>query len=254
MVGFDTAGIYLADPTTGSLKLVAHIGLQPALVEALEKTAWDRPPGLAMKADEPLVYEDLWSDLRARISDSQWQRLADLRARQKRVRSALWVPIRTSDRSLGALGVGRHEWRSFSPDEERIVSTLANEIAIGALQQRSSVHLDTPTVATRVQYGPLLVDLAGRSVEKDGKLVRLTAREFDLLACLVREAGAVVTREKLLTAVWGPDHRDDAQYLHVYVGRLRRKIGDSVGDARLIVTAHGVGYSFRPTADSDSSE
>ncbi|MCU0890074.1 MAG: response regulator [Rubritepida sp.] len=96
---------------------------------------------------------------------------------------------------------------------------------------------------TVVRAGPLEVDLARRTVRVEGgEPLRLTPREWDLLAALVRHGeGRVVTQRQLLTAVWGPAHVEDAQYLRVYVGHLRQKLGPA---ASLIRTEPGVGYRF----------
>ena len=100
---------------------------------------------------------------------------------------------------------------------------------------------DAPEPVVRV--GPLEVDLARRLARVDGgEPLKLTPREWDLLAALARAgAGRVVTQRQLLTAVWGPAHAEDAQYLRVYVGHLRQKLGAA---ARLIRTEPGVGYRF----------
>lgn len=94
-----------------------------------------------------------------------------------------------------------------------------------------------------LRVGPLEVDLARRTARVDGgEPLRLTPREWDLLAALARGGeGRVVTQRQLLTAVWGPAHAEDAQYLRVYVGHLRQKLGTA---ARLIRTEPGVGYRF----------
>jgi len=84
------------------------------------------------------------------------------------------------------------------------------------------------------------VDLAQRQVQVEGAPVQLSPREYALLDLLVRNAGRVVTHRQLLTAVWGPAHGEDVQYLRVYIGHLRQKLG-AVG-ARLIMTEPGVGY------------
>jgi two-component system KDP operon response regulator KdpE len=76
----------------------------------------------------------------------------------------------------------------------------------------------------------------------DGAAVRLTPREFDLLAFLARHAGRVVTHRQILKAVWGPAHEDDTQYLRVYVGQLRAKLERDPDDPALIVTEPGIGY------------
>jgi two-component system KDP operon response regulator KdpE len=84
------------------------------------------------------------------------------------------------------------------------------------------------------------VDLTRRRVVVAGAEVALSPREFALLALLVRNAGRVVTHRQLLTAVWGPAHAEDVQYLRVYVGHLRTKLGAS--GASLIRTEAGIGY------------
>jgi len=94
-----------------------------------------------------------------------------------------------------------------------------------------------------LRVGPLEIDLVRRVAQVDGGApLRLTPREWDLLAALARAGpGRVVTQRQLLTAVWGPAHAEDAQYLRVYVGHLRQKLG---GAGRLIQTEPGVGYRF----------
>ena len=108
-----------------------------------------------------------------------------------------------------------------------------------ALRRTASLEgRDPPEVA--VQVGPLAMDLGARTATLDGAPLRLTPREWDLLAALVRGGtGRVVTQRQLLDAVWGPGHAEDAQYLRVYIGHLRQKLGPS---ARLIRTEPGVGY------------
>jgi two-component system KDP operon response regulator KdpE len=88
--------------------------------------------------------------------------------------------------------------------------------------------------------GVLEVDLARRQVQVAGQPVSLTPREYDLLCLMVRNAGRVITHKQLLTSVWGPAHTGDVQYLRVYVGHVRQKLGAEAG-ARLM-TEPGVGY------------
>jgi two-component system KDP operon response regulator KdpE len=84
------------------------------------------------------------------------------------------------------------------------------------------------------------VDLVRRRVRAEGKELTLSPREYDLLAMLVRNAGRVLTHRQLLTAVWGASHGEDVQYLRVYVGHLRQKLG--LQGAELIGTEAGIGY------------
>jgi two-component system KDP operon response regulator KdpE len=91
----------------------------------------------------------------------------------------------------------------------------------------------------RIERGALVIDLTKRLVTKRGAAVKLTPKEYDLLATLARDAGRLLTHRQLLTAVWGPAHRDDAQYLRVFVGQLRAKIEDDPAAPRLILTELG---------------
>jgi two-component system, OmpR family, KDP operon response regulator KdpE len=89
--------------------------------------------------------------------------------------------------------------------------------------------------------GPVILDIARREVHVGGQLVELTPREYELLKVLLGRAGSVVTRGRLLRAVWGAAYSDESHYLHVYVSRLRRKLA-AAGAAELIVAEPGVGY------------
>jgi two-component system KDP operon response regulator KdpE len=90
------------------------------------------------------------------------------------------------------------------------------------------------------RWGGIEIDLMNRRVGVDGIPVTVTPREYDLLAMLVRHAGQVLTHRRLLTAVWGQSHAEDVQYLRVYIGHLRRKLG-ALGTVA-IATEGGVGY------------
>jgi len=90
--------------------------------------------------------------------------------------------------------------------------------------------------------GPLSVDLLKHEVRAGGALMVLSRREFDLLAMLARNPGRVMTHRQLLVAVWGPAHVEDVQYLRVYIGQFRHKLGEA---ADLITTEPGIGYRLR---------
>jgi two-component system KDP operon response regulator KdpE len=95
-----------------------------------------------------------------------------------------------------------------------------------------------------VTAGDLTIDLVKRWVTRGGEPLRLSPREYDLLAQLVRGSGKVVTHRQLLTAVWGPAHEQDVQYLRVFVGQLRQKIEPDPSAPALILTEPGVGYRW----------
>ncbi len=92
------------------------------------------------------------------------------------------------------------------------------------------------------QSGPLRVDLAKRLVTVHDKPVKLTHTEFDLLICLIRHAGKVLTHRQILKEVWGPNAIEHTQYLRVYVQHLRQKIENQATLPRLLTTEPGIGY------------
>jgi two-component system KDP operon response regulator KdpE len=94
---------------------------------------------------------------------------------------------------------------------------------------------------TEVTVGPLTCDLAHRMATLDGIALRLTAREFDLLAFLARHAGKVCTHQMILKEVWGATYSSEAHYLRVYAHRLRKKLGDH---GAMLVTLPGIGYEL----------
>ena len=94
-------------------------------------------------------------------------------------------------------------------------------------------------VAEYFSAGPLVVDMVRRLVTVAGEAVHLSPREYSLLVLLARDVGRVVTHRQLLEGVWGPAHAQDVQYLRVYVGHLRTKLGSA---AVLLTTEPGVGY------------
>ncbi len=90
---------------------------------------------------------------------------------------------------------------------------------------------------------PIQVDVPGRRVMVEGREVDLTRREFDLLAHLVRSRGRVLTRERLLETVWGYAYPGETRTVDVHVRRLRKKLGERLGER--IETVVGVGYRYR---------
>ena len=93
-----------------------------------------------------------------------------------------------------------------------------------------------------VQFDDVVIDLERRIVTRDGKTVELSRTEWLLLQHLASNAGKVVLHTELLTKVWGPEYRDDLQYLRVWVSRVRRKLGAKPGEPGRIKTFQGIGY------------
>jgi two-component system, OmpR family, KDP operon response regulator KdpE len=101
---------------------------------------------------------------------------------------------------------------------------------------------------TQLRAGAIEIDVLAHKVTCDGEAVKLTPKEFDLLAVLVRNAGRVLTHRQILTAVWGPAHTEDLQYLRVFVGQLRQKLEASPDTPVLITTEPGIGYRLNEGA------
>jgi two-component system KDP operon response regulator KdpE len=92
--------------------------------------------------------------------------------------------------------------------------------------------------------GYLAIDVSARQVRVDGARVRLTPREFRLLAALLESADRVVTHRQLLETVWGFEYLDAVDYVRIYVSHLRQKIEPDPARPRYILTEPGVGYRF----------
>lgn len=135
---------------------------------------------------------------------------------------------------VAALDAGADDYVSkpFGSGELLARIRVALRHAAGAARQEDAVFT----------VGDLQADLAHRRVAVAGQEVHLTPIEYKLLATLVRYAGKVLTHKQLLTEVWGPSHADQAHYLRVYMGQLRRKLEADPTRPRFLLTEPGVGY------------
>lgn len=97
---------------------------------------------------------------------------------------------------------------------------------------------DKPVVAC----GDLTIDLAQRHVIVNGKEVKLTPTEYEIMKVLAQHVGKVITHRQLFTAVWGNNYYDDNHYIRVYINQLRRKIEENPNRPKHIITESGVGY------------
>ncbi|QIM19603.1 response regulator transcription factor [Leucobacter coleopterorum] len=120
---------------------------------------------------------------------------------------------------------------------------------IRALTRRAPQHEPDPVVA----FGGVLVDLASHSVTRiDGgetHNVRLTPTEWHVLELLLRNPGKLVTRQTLLSSIWGTDHVSDSGYLRLYIAQLRKKLERNPSEPVHILTEAGMGYRLQLDAD-----
>jgi two-component system, OmpR family, KDP operon response regulator KdpE len=102
---------------------------------------------------------------------------------------------------------------------------------------RAVLRRKTSEAGPVIDVHDLHIDVAERTVTRNGERIKLTPHEFDLLRVLAQNRGKLLTHRMLLREVWGPAYGDEAHYLHVYVSHLRSKIGPD-----LVVTEPGAGY------------
>ena len=138
-----------------------------------------------------------------------------------------------------ALDTGADDYvtKPFSPKE-----LLAR---VRAVMRRAKA--DPAAKLPEIHIKDLLIDLQGRRAFVGGEDMHLTRTEFALLAELAQNQEAVLTHEALLVKVWGPEYRDSNHYLHVYLGRIRKKLGPDLDS--LLETVPGVGYILHSPAE-----
>jgi two-component system KDP operon response regulator KdpE len=112
---------------------------------------------------------------------------------------------------------------------------------------RAAVRRATPTdeQAPIVQTPDFRVDLAAKQVIRDGREVRLTPTEWQLVELLVRNPGRLVSQRQLLHEVWGPKYREETNYLRVFIAQIRRKLEPDPAHPRYFITEPGMGYRFQ---------
>jgi two-component system response regulator RegX3 len=105
---------------------------------------------------------------------------------------------------------------------------------------------DAPTQPDErpIEVGELRLDSGRREVTKDGEVLELSRKEFELLQLLMRSAGSVVTRERAIDEVWDTNWFGSTKTLDVHVSGLRRKLGDDSNEPRFLHTVRGVGFRF----------
>jgi two-component system KDP operon response regulator KdpE len=114
---------------------------------------------------------------------------------------------------------------------------------IRALLRRNA--LLEPTGIANVWIGDVEVDFRSRRLVSKGKQIRLSAKEFDLLAYLAAHPNRAIPHEELLHAVWGPEYGEEREYLRVFVNRLRKKIEPLPQDPQFLIKEPWIGYSLK---------
>ncbi|HEU5307727.1 MAG TPA: response regulator transcription factor [Acidimicrobiia bacterium] len=159
----------------------------------------------------------------------------------RRMRSFSDVPVvvltardRQQDK-IEALDAGADDYVTKPFDVEEVLARVR------AVLRRVPHASSTPAV---LHVDTLEIDLVRKQVRLDGDVVHLTRTELALLEQLATQPGKLLTHEYLLRKVWGRGYGSESNYLRVYVGQLRRKLGDDAANPRLIVTEPGIGYRW----------
>ena len=169
----------------------------------------------------------------------------------RRIRSLSSVPIlmlTVHDETLDkvrALDLGADDYLTKPFDHIELLArmrALVRRSASGAGRGPAESAL-SPATGRFVADG-FDLDFATREVCVSGRRVLLTSTEYRLLEALVRGAGTAVSHRALLERAWGPEYGGDTQYLKVFIGRLRRKLGDDPEHPHFIQTEWGIGYRF----------
>ena len=124
----------------------------------------------------------------------------------------------------------------------RTTATSSTPITI-PIKRRSSVEIDRPRY---LYLGNVHVDEAGRQLIGPSGAVKLTRIEWEIVQYLLENSGRVLTREQILSRVWGPAYRDATSLLHDAICRLRHCFEAAGANAHTLETRHGIGYRLRP--------
>lgn len=116
---------------------------------------------------------------------------------------------------------------------------------IRAMLRRSGSAQEQADNANRLTIGDISLDLDSRNAYAGGKLAELTAKEFDVIEFLMRNANRVYSREALLDTIWALEYRSDIRTVDVHIRRLREKLEKDPAKPQYILTKWGVGYYFR---------
>ena len=199
-----------------------------------------------VRDDGLLLFESLTDQValaldRARL-DGEARETAALRLRDK-LRSALLTSIGDDVKpSLKAIQTAVRALRREGNADKALVSQLDGEVTRVERHIDNLVDVGPAEQYEAIELGDISIDLHRRKVMRDGEAVRLTPKEFAVLAELAKHAGRVLTHAQLLRAVWGPAQQDHVDYLRVAVGTLRKKLERDSAHPELIRNEPGVGY------------
>jgi two-component system KDP operon response regulator KdpE len=161
----------------------------------------------------------------------------------RRIRQSSMVPIIV----LSALGEESDKIRALNSGADDYINKpfgVGELLARVQAVLRRSRWVDSPVPVGTLAHGDIKADLERRELTVRGQLLELTPTEFNLMIYLMENHGKVLPHEAILQHVWGPEYGLEAEYLRVYIGRLRQKIEEDPANPKYLKTERGIGYRF----------
>jgi DNA-binding response OmpR family regulator len=155
--------------------------------------------------------------------------------------------INSEDTKVQALGLGADDYVTKPFGHRELLARIR-----AVLRRRGIQGHDTPVVS-ELRVGPLTLNPGEHRVEMDGRPIALTVTEFRMLQCLMAHGGSVVSTKTLLKDVWGYSDGHYPDLVRVTLFRLRRKLGDSADEPRLLHTVPGVGVLLKPAEPASAA-
>ncbi len=162
----------------------------------------------------------------------------------RRIRQTSLVPIII----LTALGEESDKVHAFDMGAD---DYLTKPFGTGELLSRVKAVLrrarwsEFPAINEQITRGEIVADLERHEINVRGTLLNLTPTEFNLLVYMMRHAGKALSHRLILQNVWGPEYGEEAEYLRVYMGKLRQKIEKDPLKPEYLLTERGIGYRFK---------
>jgi two-component system KDP operon response regulator KdpE len=147
----------------------------------------------------------------------------------------------SEDCKVEALDAGADDYITKPFQLRELIARLRSAVR----RNRAADALEAP-----ITVGDVRLDPARHIVQKKGRTVHLTPKQFELLHFLMANAGRPVPHAKLLRTVWGPEYGDELEYLRTFVRQLRMKIEDDPGTPKYLLTEAHIGYRFSESLDS----
>jgi two-component system KDP operon response regulator KdpE len=166
--------------------------------------------------------------------------LGKLRSLAPRMPILMLTVVDGEEEKIEALESGADDYITKPFSVRECVARMRSAVRRAQAPERNE---DAPLSIGEIQVLP-----TRRAVNKAGQPIHLTRKEYDILYYLMTHAGRAVTYGKLLTSVWGPDYRQEVDYLRTFVRQLRKKIEDNPSDPKYLLTDAYVGYRFADLA------